>query len=397
MVTMGITSLPLSNLVVQFRGFLLCGLVAVLCPDLAQAENSSAQEEMTYYFLKDVDYGSQSTFGPLQVILNSGFDILRSGSYPNSLTQIDFATGFVNVWDNILNPIDNIRATQPWSDFVAHEIFPYKAFDPDHGHFVPNYFLHTIGEGMLFRQLTEHYHREGNAYPRTSALLTLFGAQLLNEVVENSGHRGPNVDPIADLLIFNPLGYLLFAFEGSAHFFSTYFQVTYWPGQATLSPTNLGIYNPGENFTFRVPFGSLPVGLFTYMGSEGLAGLSYKLNALDRIQLAWGYRVVWLEDENAENPDVNSRMMRPVKPGNWLMGFFWDRNDSLMLSVLAGIKAEPTLRINLYPGILDLGEWKLGAFVWTSRSEGLIAGFSFGNSPLGLGFQAGNDPSYEKL
>ena len=104
MITMGITSLPLSNLVVQFRGFLLCGLVAVLCPDLAQAENSSAQEEMTYYFLKDVDHGSQSTFGPLQVILNSGFDILRSGSYPNSLTQIDFATGFVNVLDNILNP-----------------------------------------------------------------------------------------------------------------------------------------------------------------------------------------------------------------------------------------------------------------------------------------------------
>ena len=38
-----------------------------------------------------------------------------------------------------------------------------------------------------------------------------------------------------------------------------------------------------------------------------------------------------------------------------------------MLSAMAGLKAEPTLRVNLYPGILDLGEWKLGAFVWTSR------------------------------
>ena len=69
-----------------------------------------------------------------------------------------------------------------------------------------------------------------------------------------------------------------------------------------------------------------------------------------------------------------------------------------MLSAMAGLKAEPTLRINLYPGILDLGEWKTqGAFMRTSPSEGIIAGFSFGNDPLGIGFQGGNDPSYEKL
>ena len=149
MVTMGISSSLLSGPAHLSRSFILSCLIALVCPTLAQAQDSPTQDEMTYYFLKDVDYGSQSTFGPLQVILNSGFDILRSGSYPNSLTQIDFATGFVNVWDNMLNPIDNIRATQPWSDFVAHEIFPYKAFNPDHGHFVPNYFLHTIGELSL--------------------------------------------------------------------------------------------------------------------------------------------------------------------------------------------------------------------------------------------------------
>ena len=57
------------------------------------------------------------------------------------------------------------------------------------------------------------------------------------------------------------------------------------------------------------------------MGSEGLAAL-HKLNSEDRIQFGWGYRVVWLEDENAENPDIDARMMRPVKPGNWLIGFF---------------------------------------------------------------------------
>jgi hypothetical protein len=358
-----------------------------------------AADHSPHHFLRNVDYGSQASFGPLQVLFNSGFDILRSGSYQNSLLQVDFATGFVNVWDNLLHPIANVEATQPWSDFVAHEIFPYKAFDSDHGHFVPNYFLHTLGEGVLFRQLTEWYQHRDFAFPRTSALVTLSMVQLLNEVVENGSHRGPNVDPIADILIFNPLGWLLFAFDGPAEFFSSHLQVTYWPGQATLGLNNMGLYNAGENFAFHIPFGKSPYGLFAYMGTEGVAGLSRNINTEDRIQIAGGYRVVWLEDESDEDPNNDARIIRPIKPGNWLAGVFWDRNDSLMLSVLAGLKAEPTLRLNLYPGAIGLDPWgfKLGAFLWTSPSEGVITGLSVGNSPLGLGFQVGNDPSFEKL
>jgi hypothetical protein len=365
----------------------------------AHSAETAPEDAKNYTFLRNVDYGSQASFGPFQVLLNSGFDILRSGSYQNSLLDVDFATGFVNVWDNIRHPIDNVEATQPWSDFVAHEIFPYKAFDPDHGHFVPNYFLHTLGEGMLFRQLTEWYEHREFAFPRASALLTLCASQFLNEVVENGAHRGPNVDPIADILIFNPLGWLLFAFDAPAQFFSTHVQVTYWPGQATLGITNLGLYNTGENFAFHIPFGESRYGLFGYMGSEGVAGLSHNINTEDRIQIAGGYRVVWLEDESDRDPNNDARMIRPVKPGNWLLGFFWDRNDSLMLSVMAGMKAEPTLRLNLYPGAVDVAPWglKLGAFLWTSPSEGFITGLTFGNSPLGLGFQVGNDPSFETL
>ena len=81
MVTMGISSSLLSGPAHLSRSFILSCLIALVCPTLAQAQDSPTQDEMTYYFLKDVDYGSQSTFGPLQVILNSGFDILRSGSF----------------------------------------------------------------------------------------------------------------------------------------------------------------------------------------------------------------------------------------------------------------------------------------------------------------------------
>ena len=230
--------------------------------------------------------------------------------------------GFINVWDNMPNPIDNIRATQPWSDFVAHEIFPYKAFNPDHGHFVPNY-LHTIGEGMLFRQLTEYYHREGSDYPRTSALLTLFSVQLLNEIVENSGHRGPNVDPIADLLIFNPLYYLLFALKAQ-HISSVSISghLLAWPGNPQPNQPRALQHRRELHLSSSVRFApSWALHLYGLRGSRRLSINSPE----DRIQFGWGYRVVWLEDENAENPDIDARMMRPVKPGNWLIGFFWDR------------------------------------------------------------------------
>ena len=45
-------------------------------------------------------------------------------------------------------------------------------------------------------------------------------------------------------------------------------------------------------------------------------------------------------------------------------------------------ESRANLRINLYPGILDLGEWKLGPSS-DLRSEGIIAGFLC-NSPLGI-------------
>ena len=370
--------------------------MALLGPTSVFAEThvEPEDEETEYFFLKDLPYGTEAAFGPLNVLLNSGFDILRSGSYQNRLGRIDFRGGAENIIDNSLHPNTNVELSGGWADFVAHEVFPYKAFDPDHGHFVPNYFLHVVGEGLLFRKLEEWYDRENYPAPTLSALATIFATQFLNEAVENGSYRGANNDPIADILIFNPLGWLLFSSDSVARFFSTTLKTGFWPGQPSLDLRTMSLYNAGESYYFKVGLNEdESVSFFNYMGAEGLTGLSFRYLEEDHLTVAAGYRVVWM---NA-TVDEDHRSIVPEQPGNWVASFFWDRNDSLLFSIKVGITAEPTLRMNLYPGVVEFAGGELGAFLWTSPGEGVIAGVSFSVSPLGLAVQGGGDLSRQIL
>ncbi len=352
-------------------------------------------DDTKYYFLKETTVGNEANFNPFTVFVNTGFDITRSGSYSNRLTQIDYQTGAKNIVRNIWSINENVVASGGWADFISHEIFPYVEFNLSHGHFVPNYFLHAIGEGMLYRKLEEWYRSRGVAWSKTSALATLFVSQFLNETVENGSYEGPNTDPIADMVFFNPLGWLLFSLDSVAQFFSETITMGMWQGQPSIDLRTLSLYNAGESYFFRSHLGGRlnPFSLFGYIGSEGLSGVSWKINSTDSITLSAGYRVVWLEPRG--EPDY--RQMAPVEPGNWLGGFFWDRNDSLLLSVLFGNGAEPTLRVNAFPGIIDTGRFDIGGFLWASPSEGLIVGLNVSLFPLGLALQGGGDPSKQIL
>ncbi len=362
------------------------GLLLVFNSQSASARESDAETEN--YFLKGHDFGSESLFSPLSVILNSGFDIFRSGSYDKRLTKLKLGVGATNVFRNITRPARSIRRSGGVGEFVAHEVFPYREFNPEHGHFVPNYFLHVLGEGMLFRKLSEYYRQEQFEYPRIVALLTLGTAQYLNESVENGGYRGANVDPIADILFFNPIGWLLFSHDSVARFFSSdeFMSIHFWPGQPALDFQDLSLYNTGESYVFRIRFGAdTRFSSFNYMGSEGLTGLSYRLPSGDQFSLAGGYRVVWLEADQ----DDDSRVMVPSQPGNLVGAFFWDRHESLLMSLKAGMNADPTVRVNLYPGSLHFASSQLGAFLWASPHDGFVSGITVSMSPVGLAFRAG--------
>ncbi len=332
--------------------------------------------------------GSESQFNPATVLVNGGFDILRSWSYDANPFRRDYGAGLRNVTSNVSHPVRNLERIGV-ANAAAQEVFPFRALDVRHGHFVPNWFMHTLGEGRLYRKLGEWYADAGFAYPKLLGGVTVVAMQVLNEVVENGSYRGPNQDPIADILIFNTLGLLLFSSDAVNDFFRHDLRICYWPGQASMNILTGDLVNTGENYLFRVPLGPWPdFEAVMYMGAQGLFGLSYHVGDGYAITGTLGYRLLELNAEMSADGTV--RTMMPGGPDDWEVGVFVDRDDSLLLSIIVGTQ-HPSLNLNLYPGLVQPLGVALGLFVHGSATQGWVGGLTLASSPVGLAVGAGRD------
>ena len=333
-------------------------------------------------------YGSESQFNPLTAFINGGFDILRNAAYDDHLLGPAYGMGAVNVLNNVavrpLTALDFIG----WGKFGAHEVFPYRGLDTRYGQFVPNWFMHGLGEGLLYRKLEDWYRHYDVPAPRLMAILTTTAMQFLNEMTENGDFRGWNQDPIADMLIWNPLGFALFSIDPIARFFRGPIKLDYWPGQAAIT-NGFRLTNQGENYAFKIALG-LPIDLrfFMYYGKQGLFGAAFPVNAHDNLSIGVGPSLKGMVAEYVNG----SRMMIPGDQLVWETAVFWDRDESLMASLFAGLTQSPYVAANVYPGLIEIGGWSLGAFARWSRDEGSSAGLTLRGSPLGLGWiQREND------
>ncbi len=348
------------------------------------------------YFYRQTDIGSNLAFSPLTALINGGWDILRNPSVTDRLAAIDYRTGHANLADNLLRAPHHLR-NLGWARFASHEVLPIRQFDTSHGQFVPNYFMHTLGEGMLFRMMAEYYESKEVAHPRWLAFGTVLAMQWINETVENGSFRGTNQDPIADILLFNPLGFLLFSFDAPAQLFSGPAQIHYWPGQAAVmpdgSPLHWRLINQGENFAFHLGRG-LPLGLqgFMYYGKQGLFGLAVPLGT-DTFSVGAGPSLLGLSPYY----ERDIRIMLPGRDLQWEIGAFWDRGGSLLASVIGTAVGPPAVHFNLYPRALP-GELstQIGLFFRCSQLDGCMGGLSWAESPLGLGWAAAK-PNQDKL
>lgn len=129
-----------------------------------------ASDKPYYFYNPDQEYGSELRFSPFTLWVNGSFDILRNGGH-------------------------------------------YKDI------FKPNFGLHLIGNGMQFVKLSEWYDYHQYSYPKLLSFATTTTYHLFNEIFENGSFKGTNVDPISDILIFNPLGMLLFSTSAFKEFF----------------------------------------------------------------------------------------------------------------------------------------------------------------------------------
>jgi len=331
-----------------------------------------------YYFYKpDIKIGSELHFNPGTLFLNGSFDILRNGGHSKDITKIEFQKAFDNVWWNITHAGKAIRQYGT-KYFLGEEIFP-SSFKKDKAQYFPNYGHHLIGGGMLYTKTAEWYDYHGFPYPKTASIITTTAYQFLNEMAENGGYQGVNTDPIADLLIFNPLGIILFEFDGVKRFFSETVPLYDWSLQPMFTPRNNFIENAGEQFVVKYdPEWFEEYSLFWYWGIYGIAGVTYSQDGIHNYSFGAGRVVNKLKDGVRRN----SRLVTPKLDS--ALGFFYDIDNSLVASLLLTGPGLYNARLNVYPGLFDVGPFKPGFFVGFGEWDKFIFGISLAHFPIGI-------------
>lgn len=308
-----------------------------------------------YYFYKGRNFGSEALFNPVNMILNGGYGILQLDGYPRDVIHAPYRLGTKNVWYNITNPGGPI-SRYGWGHFLSNEIFPVN-FKREYMQWLPNYELHLIGGGMTSRAIYEWYGAHNYPAPEISMIATMGAYHFLNEVVENGSYQGDNVDPIADIDVFDVASVALFSFESVDKFFSEKLNLSDWSLMPSFDPQDHSIQNNGQNFSLKwhLPFWERWY-FFRYFGLTDLTGASYKLSNGSYISFGGGIRTKTLItlDESKERKTISM-------VGN--VGLFYDHDNSLLCSILFGGSSDKRLNLNIYPGVVRL--WKFTPGLWT--------------------------------
>lgn len=352
---------------------LLLSVLALMLP-------AQQPTERQYYFYRPENrtFGSESQVGPVNVFLNGSYDMLRNGGHRKDVFRWDYSEGAQQVWENARNPFHTISVFG-WKEFAHQEIFNFT-IGVKNAEFVPNIGVHTVGEGMQYAKLAEYLDSRGVSYPYLWSGLTTTAYQVMNEIVEAEGYRGINVDLVADLYLFNLAGIGIFSTEWGKEFFSTTLPVNEWSPQPILEPYTGLLQNTGQQFYLRKRFDLLgPVSPFMYFGVYTIFGASYAAGDGDTYTVGGG-RVI---NKLREGRLRGFRKIDPQMDGT--AGFFWDRNGSLLTSVLFTGPGLYNVQINVYPGLLSIGSFSPGFYLAAGEWDGFLFGITFSEFPVGIG------------
>lgn len=352
------------------------GLTAIaLFGALTAPRARAAEPDTTRYFYRRHPYGSDVLVNPLQLVVNGSFGILQLENRDPRLDHIHYANGLRNVWHNVSDPFTSIRASG-WHNFVGQELLPFSTTIRD-ARYWPNYTQHLIGGGASYRMMQEWYVAHEFPHPTAWAVATLGGYHFLNEVVENDDYVGRTTDPVADLEVFDPLGIVLFSHPGVCGFFARRLNLADWSYQPCIDPTTGALANNGQNFALRLRLGRSRWSVFDDYGVHSEAGLSRAFGSRgESISFGGGFSASDLIDlGNGE------RTVDLVPSG----GLFYDRELSLLASVVWSRRGRDAVRVNVYPGIVRLGRWSPGFFYAENRQGRTQLGITLsGRLPVGL-------------
>ncbi|RPI00805.1 MAG: hypothetical protein EHM64_16655 [Ignavibacteriae bacterium] len=344
--------------------------------------STALSQEKKYYYYRPLEYGSDAMFNPIGVLMNGGLDVLQSYNSSTRADGILWNVQATSVWRSVTAPGYYI-SRYGWNKFLNQEVFP-TSFNIAKAQWAPNYTLHLIGGGMEYRKLSEWYDYHGYPLPFFFGAATAMGYHFINELIENGPAIHGNTDAIADFCIFDPLGIVFFSFDGVAEYFSSNFQMNDWSPQPSISFHPLSFRNFGHSFVMRYPVTeSKRTRAFLYLGKSTLLGLSLNTDDEDAVSLGGGVTQtsVW-EVDVTNGIGTNSIHVGAA------CGIFYDRNNSLLASLLISEFYLERIRLNIYPGVFAKSPFSPGFFFTIGDRGTYSAGITMQYSPFGFGMYA---------
>jgi hypothetical protein len=367
------------------REYCLIYYILIVYLLLGRLGAANAQDTASFFFYQGYPYGSQASYNPGSVVINGGYGIWQVPSryWNRGLFRAPYGRWWRNTWSSVGHPVRTIEAFG-WERFLNTEILPADPLNRNREQFIPNYFLHGIGAGMHFRATAEWYAYHRFPHPRLWSLATMAAYHLTTEVVENGENTGPTVDAIADLYVFNPLGILLFSSDRVCRFFSGRLHLAEWSQQPAYNARTDNLENMGQFYVVRLPLdreGGWSA--MAHFGLHGMLGLSRQTGD----GRAWSATVgLMVEDLEAAVQEGTGQALAARL--SWSGGIFYDRNNSLMASLMVSGLSHNRARLNIYPGVLRRG-W-LSPGISASWGHELVLGINLACCPLGIAW--GSEP-----
>ena len=312
-----------------------------------QAKNEQ-RDEAVYkkYVIYTAEKRTPSNFLlPLNFIFNASFD---SAQVPIAFKQADYFKRYGNIYDIFANFSSSVAKGGGLKKLLIDELATTRA--------IPNYTLHIIGGGYDFRMIAEWFTYNNVPAPYFFSFITCYAAHISNEVLENSNTFLTPHDHIADLLLFDWVGKLLFLSNDVARFFHDTLQLRNWMGQPMFDVRKTRIYNASCNYVLRPLIYRDMVRFFLFMGYHYLGGFGFKVNDTDFITFSAGVAVIGAFDPNHDSLDSSVKKFRPSG------GIFYDRNGNLLASLIVNGTENFKFRFNFYPDLLHVDHVNFGFF-----------------------------------
>ena len=328
--------------------------------------------EVTTRFYAGRDYGSESQLNPLSLVINGGYDQLRT-SPTRPIFKLAYGPGFHSLWYSVLH-YDAVVRHFGVKNWLVDEVFPLSLKNSGGGQWYPNYHLHLFGGGATYAEMVEWYEQHGVSHPELASGFTMYAWHLLTETVEHLGYCCENEDSLTDLTIFDFASIVLFNQEWAKRQFGRALEFKTWQGQPTMIGQNLENAYMMAMIRTQLPFTTNWRAINTF-GNAFLFGPSRRVGSDYWVSATAGF-------DPSDNPVIDPSTDKKTATLVPNYGIFIDRQGSLLVSFISKGGSTNGNTLNIYPGVIGWRRVTPGFWAQKVRGGGVRYGVV---SPWGLG------------